>query len=517
MNERTTGGRPAVPPVALVGAGPGNPGLLTLRAVECLAAADLVVYDRLVPPRLLEHVRVGVKRVCVGDLPGCHPDRYPLVHQTLIDAARQGLRVVRLKGGDPFLFGRGAEEAEALRQAGIDFEIVPGVTAALGATAFAGIPLTHRRLASAVALVTGHEQPGKPGSTLDWDALARFPGTLVFFMGVARLKAITEGLLASGKDGATPAAAIHWGSTSGQRTVEAPLRELPAAVAAAGLTSPTLVVTGPVVDLRRELAWFERRPLFGRRVLVTRPRGQGADMVQQLEELGAAVTHMPTVEIREIGDRAPMDGAIAGIANYNWLVFTSANGVHAFLGRLRQLGRDLRALGAIQLAAIGPATAEALRGYHLEPDVVPERFRSESLVEALRERVRGQRVLLARADRGRDLLRDELSIVADVEQIAVYSQVDAPEPDPAVLAELRAGRIDLVTLTSSNIARSLVRSLDAETLERIRSGSVRLVTISPVTSEAVSAMGLPVAAEAKEETGAGVVAALVELVAAEKH
>jgi uroporphyrinogen III methyltransferase/synthase len=516
MDERPVGPPPAVPPVALVGAGPGNPGLLTLRAVECLAAADLVVYDRLVPERLLQYARPEARRVCVGDLPGRHPERYPLVHQTLIDAARQGQRVVRLKGGDPYLFGRGAEEAEALRQAGVDFEVVPGVTAALGATAFAGIPLTHRGRASAVALVTGHEQPDKPGGTLDWDALARFPGTLVFFMAVSRLGAIVEALLARGKDGATPAAAVRWGSTGEQRTVEAPLRDLPAAVAAAGLAPPTLVVVGVVVGLRRELAWFERRPLFGRRVLVTRPRGQEAGVMRRLEALGAGVAFMPLIEIREVADWGPVDRAIADLAGYAWLVFTSANGVRAFLGRLRHAGRDLRALGGVSLAAIGPATAQALRDFHLEPDVVPSRYRSEGLAEALRERVRGRRVLLARADRGRELLRDELSAVADVEQVAVYSQVDSPEPDPAVLAELRAGRVDFVILTSSNIARAFARAVYGEARGRVLSGRTRLVTISPVTTAALREAGLPVAAEAPEETTEGVVAALVELAAGER-
>jgi uroporphyrinogen III methyltransferase/synthase len=508
---------PAVPLVALVGAGPGNPGLLTLRAVECLAAADLIVYDRLVPVRLLDHARPGAKRICVSDISGCHPDRYPRVHGALIDAARQGQRVVRLKGGDPFLFGRGAEEAEALRQAGIAFEVVPGVSAATGATGFAGIPMTHRRLASAVALVTGQEQPGKAGSSLDWNALARFPGTLVIFMGIARLNAITEALLAGGKDGATPAAAIRWGSTSDQRVVEAPLRDLAAAVAQASLTPPTLVVVGEVVKLREQLAWYERLPLFGRHVLVTRPRGQEGSMVRQLEGLGAAVSVLPTVEIREVADWEPVDRAISEIAGYGWLVFTSVNGVRAFLDRLLHAGRDLRALGGIKLAAIGPVTAQALRSYHLEPDVVPARYRSEGLLEALKEQVRGQRVLLARADRGREMLRDELSAVTEVEQVAVYSQVDVVEPDPVVLTALRDGHIDFVCLTSSNIARVFAGWLDEAALEHVRSGKLQLVTISPVTSAVVHEAGLQVAAEAKEETTKGVVAALVELAAGEKY
>src|SRR3954469_7413693 len=245
------------PAVALVGAGPGNPGLLTLRAVECLARADLVLYDRLVPPRLLEHAPEQARRVCVDELPGCHPERWPHVHRTLIDAARQGLRVVRLKGGDPFLFGRGGEEAEALRAAGIPYEVVPGVTAGRGASACAGIPVTHRRHASAVAFVTGHERPDKGDSLLDWAALARFPGTLVFYMGISRLPVIARTLIDHGKAPDTPAAAVRWGSTARQQTVAATLRDLPGAVQQAGLTAPALVVVGPVVSLRPTLAWFE--------------------------------------------------------------------------------------------------------------------------------------------------------------------------------------------------------------------------------------------------------------------
>jgi uroporphyrinogen III methyltransferase/synthase len=498
------------PSVALVGAGPGNPGLLTLRAVECLSNADLVVYDRLVPARLLDHTRPGCRAVCVSDLSGNHWERYPLVPAMLIDAARQGLRVVHLKGGDPFVFGRGAEEAEALRQAGIDFEIVPGVTAAVGATAYAGIPLTLRQLTSAVALITGHEQPGKQGSQLDWEALARFPGTLVFFMGLSRLGTISRELVARGKAAATPAAAIYWGTTGRQRTIEATLSELPDAVATAGLSSPTLVVIGEVVTLRSSLDWFERRPLFGKRVLVTRPRGQEGTLVRRLESLGASVSHLPMIEIHEIAEWSAVDRAIDGLANFDWLVFTSVNGVRAFLGRLRQVGRDLRALGGVKLAAIGPATAQALRDYHLEADVVPTRYRSEGLAEALRERVRGQRVLLARADRGRELLREELAAVADVEQVAVYSQVDAADVDAEIAGDLTEGRFDFVTLTSSNIARALIGSLPPELREQIRRGRPGLVSISSVTSAVVLEAGLPVAGEAKEESVEGLVSALVE-------
>jgi uroporphyrinogen III methyltransferase/synthase len=499
------------PRVFLVGAGPGNPGLLTLRAVECLAQADLVLYDRLVPVRLLEHAPPACERVCVADLPGCHPERWPHIHRLLIEAARQGKRVVRLQGGDPFLFGRGGEEAEALREAGIPYEVVPGVTAGLGAAAYAGIPLTHRLHASGVVFVTGHEHHGKAESRVDWPLLARFPGTLVIYMGISRLAQITRALLDGGKAPDTPAAAIRWGTTGDQRTLEAPLHDLASAVQRAGLTAPALVVIGPVAALRPRLAWAERRPLFGKRVLVTRPRHQAGDLVRRLDQLGAVPVVLPAVEVREPADWAPADRALADLAGYDWLVFTSANGVHALVRRLRQTGRDLRALGGVRLAAIGPGTADALRGYHLEPDLVPPEFRSESLAAALKERAAGRRILLARADRGRDLLRQDLAAVATVDQVAVYSQVDALEGAAEVLEGLRTGAIEYVTLTSSNIARALLRTLDPHARTRIEAGEVKLVTISPVTSAAVREFGLPVAAVAAEYTTAGVLDALVAL------
>jgi uroporphyrinogen III methyltransferase/synthase len=508
------------PLVSLVGAGPGHPGLLTLRAVECLAEADLVLYDKLVPARLLEHARPGAELICVTDLAGCHSQgchgcdsRATHIHHKMIETARQGKRVVRLKGGDPFLFGRGGEEAEALRAAGIPFEIVPGVTAGLAASACAGIPLTHRSHASAVALVTGHENTAKTNCPLDWQVLARFPGTLVIYMGMSHLPHITQTLLEHGKPADTPAAVIHWGSTGHQRTVEASLAELPAAVLKAGLTSPGIIVIGSVVSLRPQLAWFEDRPLFGKGVLVTRPRRQSGDLVRRLEQLGGITYTLPALDIRPPDDWAPVDRALDMLWSYHWLVFTSANGVHALVGRLRETGRDLRALGPVKLAAIGPATAEALRQYHLEPDLVPDSYRSESLALALRDKVQGQRLLLARADRGREVLRQELATVATVDQVAVYSQVDAVDAGSEALDCLRRGEIDFVTLTSTNIARAFLRVLDDHCRARIQGGEVRLVSISPVTSAAIKEQGLPVAAEAVEYTAAGVVEALVRLAA----
>lgn len=503
--------------VYLVGAGPGHPGLITLRGLECLQQADLVIHDKLVAARLLDHAPASAARICVADLADCHAERHRPVQDAMIEAARQGKTVVRLKGGDPLLFGRGGEEAQALAKAGVAFEIVPGITAALGAGACAGIPLTHRLHASAVAFVTGHEKPGKPENALDWAALARFPGTLVVYMGISRLGQIVQALLQHGKAADTPAAVVHWATTGEQRTVEAPLHGLADAVQKAGIAAPAMIIIGSVTALRHELSWFERRPLFGKRVLVTRPRHQAGELAHRLELLGASTYVLPAVEVCEPADWSAVDAALANLSSYQWLVFTSANGVHALIGRLGKLGKDLRVLGPLRLAAIGPRTAAALRHFHLEPDLVPGRYQSEDLARDLLEKIKpGQRVLLARADRGRELLREELSRVAVVDQIAVYCQVDAIDPASPVLANLRRGEIDYITLTSSNIARAFVAALDDVARMRLQSGETKLVTISSVTSAEVRKLEMPVAAEASEATAEGIVQALICL-ANERH
>src|SRR5690349_14709247 len=315
----------AAPRVFLVGAGPGDPGLLTLRAVECLARADLVLYDKLVPPRLLDFAAPAAERRCVTDLPGSHPQRWPHVVRAVIDAARQGKTVVRLKGGDPLVFGRGAEEAEELRAAGIAYEIVPGVTAALAAAACAEIPLTHRGLTSAVALITGHENPTKSPPALDWAALARFPGTLAVYMGMARLDLIAKVLIEHGKPADTPAAVVAWASTGAQQRVRATLAALAQVARGAGLAAPALIFIGPAVDHAPAAPWFGARPLFGRRVLVTRPRHQAGDFVRRLEQLGAVPYVLPAVEIKPLDDWAAVDDRLARLGDYDWLVFTSAN------------------------------------------------------------------------------------------------------------------------------------------------------------------------------------------------
>jgi uroporphyrinogen III methyltransferase/synthase len=427
----------------------------------------------------------------------------------MVEAARAGQTVVRLKGGDPLIFGRGGEEAEALRAAGIPCEIVPGISAALGAAAYAGAPLTDRRSASAVALVAGHEDIVKGASAIDWPALARFPGTLVMYMGMSRLSEITRCLIDSGKPARTPAMAVQEATTGSQHTVEAVLQDLAGSAQAAGISAPAVVIIGEVIASRPHVSWFDSLPLRHCRVMITRPRAQAGSLAQRLCELGALPLHLPLIEIAELHDWSSVDRAIAEISAFSWLVFTSSNGVHAFFKRLRKLGRDLRSLGHLRLAVIGPATADALRGYHLEADLVPAAYRSEALAGALGEHVRGQRVLLARADRGRDLLREELSRIAQVTEVAVYAQIDAVDHAHPNWARLRNGDVDFVTLTSSNIARAFAKNLDAEMRQQIDAGRVQIVTISPVTTATARELGLQVAGEAAVYDQEGLVDAVI--------
>jgi uroporphyrinogen III methyltransferase/synthase len=509
------------PNVFLVGAGPGNPGLLTLRAAEVLARADLVLYDQLVPERLLDFAPASAQKVCVRDLPGQHPEKYPYIHKLLIETAQAGKSVVRLKGGDPLIFGRGGEEAEALRSAGIAYEIVPGVTAALAAGAYLEIPLTHRKYASAIALVTGHELPNKPGNRLDWKALAAFPGTLAIYMGIARLPVIISELLKHGKDPDSPAAIVERASWGEQRAVYARLADLETTRRHAGLEAPGLVLIGEVVSHRAANSWFESRPLFGRRILVTRPSEQAATMVRKLEQLGAVVYRMNVVEIRPPRDFGPVDQALDQLraGQWDWLVFTSANGVHSLIRRIEALGRDLRDLGHVKLAAIGPKTADVLRSYHLRADVVPPSlFSSEGLATTLIPHIRNKRVLLARANRGRQFLRNELGqYAASVEQVTVYEQVDVIHSDDSVLDALRRGEIQYITLPSSNIARGVLSRFDDTIRGRIERGDIRLIAISPETGQVIRALGYPVAAEADVFTEDGLIAALIRLTAKESN
>ena len=492
--------------VYLVGAGPGDPRLLTRRGLEVLETAEVVVYDHLASPRLLDHVPAGAIRIAAGKSIGHKTLSQDEINATLAEHATRGLRVVRLKGGDPYVFGRGGEEVEHLFDRGIAVEVVPGVTSGLGATAYAGIAVTHREAASAVAFVTGHDDPNNVGR-LDWPALARFPGTLVIYMGVTRLRRICRTLVDGGKPATTPAAMIAAGTLPRQQVVEGTLADLADRVEAARIGFPALLVVGDVVARRPRLRWFESLPLFGQRIVITRPDAAGDDPARRLADLGAEVLLAPMVEIRPLDDCTELDRTLGRLGEFDWVVFTSSNGVRHFLDRLPAVGRDLRALGSIQIAAIGPATARALGEYRLRADLVPESFRSEGLAEALRDQVRGRCVLLARADRGREVLGEQLASIARVEAVAVYRNVDAATIPPEVLDRIAAGTVDWIALTSPAGAERLFQ-LVPPALRGGIGGGIKLASISPVTTAAINRLGWGVAAEARVATWDGVVAAI---------
>jgi uroporphyrinogen III methyltransferase / synthase len=491
--------------VYLVGAGPGDPRLITVRGVECLGRADVVLYDYLVNPQILEHAPARAELVCLG-----HHGHDRILSQAEINArlvaeAQAGKTVVRLKGGDPAIFARAAEEVQALAQAGIPFEIVPGITTALAAGSHAGISITHRELASAVALVTGQERDGKEEPAIDYRALAAFPGTLVFYMGVTSAPLWTRALVEQGKPRDTPAAIIRRCSWSDQQTIHCTLGTVAAVLAEHKMRPPVIVIVGDVVTWDGNVAWFGSRPLAGTRVVVTRAPGQAESLRDALQELGAEVLIQPAIQIAPPEDWAPVDAALARLSDYDWLVFSSANGVRLLLDRLCTTG-DLRQLGGVRLAAIGPGTADELGSYRLKPDFVPPEYRAESLAEGLAEGAAGKRFLLARASRGREVLAERLQQAGGrVEQVVVYRSTDVTTPRPEVSAALAAGKVNWMTVTSSAIARSLVGLFG----EQLR--GVRLASISPVTSECLRELGYPPDAEATEYTMAGVVAAIVRV------
>lgn len=494
--------------VSLVGAGPGDPELLTLAGRRRLEAADCVIYDTLIDPRLLEHAPPAAERLYVGKQAGAAGcTSQAAIDALLVERAQAGQRVVRLKGGDPLLFARGAEEALALEAAGVAYEIIPGVTAALAAAATASVPLTHRPLASAVTLVTGHEDPTKPAA-VDWGALARSSGTLVIYMGLRRLPEIARQLLEGGRHAATPIVLVEWGGSNRQKVAAMTLEEIAPGVPP-GFHSPVLAIVGEVCGLRPQLGWFERRPLFGQRILVPRPPEQAGSLARRLEDLGAEVLCEPVFDILPPQDWEPVDQAIEQLHRFGWIVFTSRNGVRFFLERLLAQGRDLRALGAARLAAIGPGTASALQEYHLRADLVPAEFRAEALAAALGPEVGGTAVLLVRANRGREVLGLALEPLATtVTTIVAYRQVDRAQPRPEVLRDLALGKLDWVLFSSSNMALGFFRWLDPLLQATVRQ-QLKIVSISPVTSATIEAAGFRVTAEASPYTMDGLIGALV--------
>jgi uroporphyrinogen III methyltransferase/synthase len=481
--------------------------LITVRGCELLGRAEVVVYDSLVAAQLLDLAPKGVLRVFVGKRAGRAAMSQSQINVLLIEQARLGKCVVRLKGGDPYVFGRGAEEAEALRRAEIPFEVVPGISAALGVSSYAGIPLTHRDDASAVALVTGHQDPANPANPLDWKALAQFPGTLVIYMGLANLDAITRALVSYGMPPETPVAVVESGTLSRQRVVQAQLSAVSAQVLHAGIVSPSLVIIGRVVNRREALSWFDRLPLAGKTVLVTRPCEDGAFSDRSLQALGAEVLEAPLVEIRAVEDPTRLDDVIQRLQIFHWIVFTSRHGVRYFLERLLKKA-DLRSLGGRKIAVIGGQTAQALEAFGLKPDLVAGSSRSEGLADALAPLVVGKCVLLARANRGRQILPERLVKLCAVEEVAVYEQHDATRLPSLVEQRLVARSIDWITVTSSAIAERLSALFPLVARDGVGI-KPRLASLSPVTSETVRNLGWPVDVEAAVPTWQALVEAIV--------
>ena len=496
--------------VFLIGAGPGDPGLLTIKAKNCIETADVVVYDYLASPFLLDYARPDAEIIYVGKKGGDHTLTQDKINLLLVEKAKQGFDVARLKGGDPFVFGRGGEEAQMLLDHDVSYEIVPGVTSAIAAPAYAGIPVTHREHTSFVSFITGHEDPTKKDSSMQWDVYAKSNATLVFLMGVKNLPNIVKNLMNHGKAPDTPAALVRWGTTTRQRTVTGTLGTIVGEVKRAGLKSPAIIVVGDVVTLREKMQWFEDRPLFGRKMVVTRAREQASDLVVRLAERGAECIECPTIKVVPPEDQAPLDAAIHGLFDYDWLVFTSVNGVNFFFDRLFALGKDVRALGGLKTATIGPATAARLRDFGVTSDIIPESYRAESVVDAFRDLpMAGQKVLLPRAEEARAVLPVELrKMDAAVDEITSYRTRLDDSGKEELLTLLEAGAVDLVTFTSSSTVRNFKALLPEERFEELMEG-VTVASIGPITSDTAKELGFKVDVSADEYTIPGLVAAIM--------
>lgn len=503
--DSKTGGRGKV---YLIGAGPGDPGLLTLAGAAAIASADVIVYDRLAHPRTLEHAREDAELIYAGKTPDRHTLTQDQINGVLVEKAGQGLVVARVKGGDPFVFGRGGEEAEALEAAGLAFEVIPGVTSAISVPAYAGIPVTHRDFTSAVSIITGHEEPGRDESRINWEALGSSTDTLVFLMGVKNLQLISGRLIEHGRSPDTPAAVIQWGTRANQKTVTGTLSGIAAAVEASGIGSPAVTVVGEVVTLREKLRWFDRRPLFGRRIVVTRSREQASALVEGLSQLGADVIEFPSIACRPLASTPVLDRAIKELSSYGWVIFTSANGVKFFFEKLSRAGMDARALAGCRIAAIGTATAEALQLSGLAADYVPSRSIAETFADEFPEDPSGQKLLLPTALETREIIRERLEgRGASVTVAPCYETVTPPAATEAFLGQLESGPPDAVTFTSSSTVRSFL-NLVAGFRNMALGPETVVASIGPITSATAAEFGLEVDVEAAEHTVAGLIEAI---------
>jgi uroporphyrinogen III methyltransferase/synthase len=496
--------------VYLVGAGPGNYKLITLRGLEAIKKADVILYDRLANPKLLKYAGKDAQLIYVGKAPNAHTYTQEEISKLILNKALEGKVVARLKGGDPFVFGRGGEEASLLAENGIEFEIVPGITSAISVPAYSGIPVTHRNVSSSFHVITGHEDPTKEDKSLDYEVLAKLKGTLIFLMGIKNIGDICNKLISNGQSPDRPVAVIRRGTTVEQRILKGTLKDIANRVKENNFKNPAIIIVGEVVNLADTLSWFDKKPLFGKKVLVTRTRQQASKLSEKIEELGGEAIEFPTIEIIENDKYDDMDRAINEIGKYRWIIFTSANGVKFFFKRLRELGSDVRALYNAMLCAIGPATAKALEDMGLRVDYVPKEYRAEAIVDSIKDKVQqGDKVLLPRADIARKVLVEELEeLGAEVDNIPVYKTL-IPDYDREELIRLiKENKIDVITFTSSSTVRNFYRVLGEENIDLIN--EIIVAAIGPITGQTARELGIKVDIIAREYNIPGLVNGILE-------
>lgn len=513
MEEKTKMKKPGK--VYLVGAGPGDPGLITVRGKNLLERAEVVVYDYLASKKLLKHVAADAELIYVGKKGGVkHTFPQEEINQMLVDHAQAGKQVVRLKGGDPFIFGRGGEELEKLYTAGIPFEVVPGVTSATAAATYAGIPITHREYTASVAFLTGHEDPTKEDSNIDWSKLSTGAGTLVIYMGIKNLPIIVANLIKYGRDPQTPVAVVRWASTPEQRSVVGTLETITQVVADAAIKPPSLIIVGEVVRLRETIDWYEKRPLFGKKIIVTRTREQASELVAGLEEYGANCLECSTIRIKPADSYDVLDDELERLKEYHWILFTSLNGVKFFFERLFSNGMDARDLRGPDLAVVGKSTADFLLGYGLNADLIPSTFTGEGLAEALLDQgVEGRNILIPRALHAREILPETLrGAGAQVTVAPVYKNCPEEGDKESLRQELETGDVEMITFTSSSTVRNFLEMIDAENQEELRRilAGVKIAAIGPITAKTVTDNGLQVDVQAEEYTIPGLIQAIVD-------
>lgn len=497
--------------VVLIGAGPGDPDLITVKGKRILEKADVVVYDYLANEKLLRYCSPKAKLIYVGKKGGVHTFPQEKINKLLIYEAQENSLVVRLKGGDPFIFGRGGEEVLAVANAGISFEVIPGITSGTAALTYAGIPATHRGDATSVSFITGHEDPTKNESGLNWQAIARLEGTLVFYMGVKNLPLIVQNLIANRKSPETPAALIRWGTLPVQQTLSGTLQNIAQKASESKFKPPALIVIGDVVCYRDQMNWFERKPLFGKRIVITRARAQSSDLVHELNESGAEVIEFPTIRIQPPDSWRPLDRAIQRLQNYDWIVFTSVNGVDSFWERLSKSGHDARLLNGNKIAAIGPATSKRLREFGLVADLQPEKFVAESLLESLKKHssLNGTKFLLPRAKEARSLLKDNLiKSGAEVDEITAYQTVVEKKLKDEILEKIQTRQIDLITFTSSSTVKNFISIIGKKQVRQMK--NIIVACIGPITAKTAASYGLAVKIMPENYTIPALIAAILD-------